>query len=242
MLKRKISKEDFDALPEALQAYYKAHGAGYVLDTDDAAELETALRRTQEEARAAKERADALQREKDEAEEAKRIAEEEAAKKKGDVSALEASWQAKLDAEKKKGEEVAEKLREQLRRLLVRDKARALAEEISNSPEVILPHIERRLSVEYEGDDARTRVLDSDGKPSAATIEDLKQEFVANDKFVHIIIGSKANGGQSGHSRGGGQPGAKKISDMTEIERTTLYRELGEIEFNRRLTAERGAA
>lgn len=241
MLKRKITAEEFAALDPSLQAYYKAHGAGYVLNTDEATELETALNRVKEEARLAKERADALLAEKEAAEAARIAAEEETARKKGDVTALEASWQAKVEAEKRKGEEAIEKLRAQLRKLLVRDKARALAEEISNSPEVILPHIESRLSVEYDGDDAKTRILDAEGKPSAATIDDLKQEFVANDKFAAIIIGSKASGGQSGQHRNGGHPSGKKISEMNEIERTTLFREVGEEEFTRRVNAERAA-
>jgi hypothetical protein len=42
------------------------------------------------------------------------------------------------------------------------------------------------------------RILDGAGKVSAASLDDLKQEFVANKDFSSIIIGSKASGGNAG--------------------------------------------
>lgn len=240
-LKRKITKEEFEALADHFKAEYKEHNGGYILDTDEATELETALRRQSEENRSIREQLDALKAEKDEAEAARIAAEEEAARKKGDTTALEASWQAKLDKEKKDGEARENKLKDKLKDLLVRDVARSIAEEISTVPEVILPHIERRLSAEYADDAPKTRVLDAAGAPSALTVEELKQEFVANDKFAAIIIGSKANGGQSGQARGTGQPGAKKIQEMNDQERIELHKQLGPDEFSRRVEAERTA-
>lgn len=240
-LKRKINAEEFGALPELMQAEYKAHGEGYVLDTDDATELETALRRTQEEARDAKARLDAIQAEKDAANAALAAAEEEAARKKGDVTALEASWKKKVEDATAAGTTEAESLRAKLRQLLVKNKALELATEISTVPDLILPHIERRLEADLDGDEPATRVLDTAGKPSALTLDDLKQEFVANDKYAAIIIGSNASGGQSANNRNTGQPGHKKISEMTEAERVAEYGRVGATEFNRRVAAERAA-
>lgn len=238
-LKRKITKAEYDALSDVLKAEYKAHGDGYVLDTDDAAELSNALERQKELARQEKERADRLERERQEADTARQAAELEAAKKRGDIEALERSWQAKVDAEKAKADEAANALREKLKRLLVVDKAREIAVEISTAPELILPHIERRLMADLDGDDPVTRVLDATGKPSASTVDELKQEFIANDKFAAIIIGSKANGGNAGQTRGGGNATGKKISEMTEAERVALHRQIGATEFARRAEAER---
>lgn len=243
-LKRKITKAEFDALPDVLKSEYKEHGDGYTLDTDDAAELSAALERQKKEAKAAKDRADALQKEKDDAEAARLAAEEEAARKSGDVSAIEASWQAKLDAEKKKADERAKRLQDTVRQLLVTNVARAIADEISTVPDLLLPHIEKRLAVEYDGDDAKTRVLDATGKPSAATIEELAQEFVANDKYAAIIVASKASGGNAGQHRNDGNPGgkgqSKKIADMTEAERVAHLQAVGQVEFNRQVALEHG--
>jgi hypothetical protein len=240
-LKRKITKDEFEALPDHFKAEYKPHGDSFVLDTDDATELQNALDRQKEEAKRTKEELDRIKAEKDAAEQAAREAAAEAAKKSGDVDALETSWKAKLEAAEKKAEERVAATNKRLENLLVRDVARELATEISTAPDLILPHIIARLGAEMDGDEPKTRVLDKAGKPSAMSIDELREEFVANDKFSAIIIGSKAKGGNSGQTSGGGNPAGKKIQDMTEAERVALHRELGATEFQRRAERDRAA-
>jgi hypothetical protein len=225
MLKSKINKADFDALPEALKQYYKANGDHYLLESDDAVELRNAKDREAEARRIATERADRLQAEKDAAEAATNEALLAKAKKEKDVEALEASWQAKLDAAVNAEVTKRTKREDQLRELLVENKAIELANELSISPKLILPHIRERLAAELDGDKPITRVLDADKQPTAKTLAELKQEFIDNKDFASIIKGSKGSGGGAGGSGSGGGADGKKFTDLSETERVALHAE-----------------
>lgn len=65
----------------------------------------------------------------------------------------------------------------------------------SDAAELLSESIQKRLTVEIttEGK-AVTRVLGADGKPSAATIKDLKEEILATPKYAALLSGSKASG------------------------------------------------
>jgi alanyl-tRNA synthetase len=225
-LKSKLTKTEFDALPDALKEHYKASGDNYLLESDDAAELRAAKDRETEERKREKERADKLQLEKDEAERLKRDAELAKAKKDKDVEALEASWKQEKDnavaAERLK----TEKREVQLREVLVENEAIKLADEISTSSVLILPHIRARLRAELDGEKAVTRVLDEKGEVSAKTLADLKKELVDNPAFKAIIKASNASGGGAGGGGGSGSGATdKKFTDLTETERTAIARE-----------------
>lgn len=224
-LKSKLSKSEFDELPDVLKEHYKESNGSYLLDSDEATELRRAKERADEEKRQEKERADRLQRERDEQENERRRLEEETARKKGDVTAIENSWKTKVEEAERKGEEAANGLREQLRNILVGEKATLLAAEISTAPSLILPHIKARLVAELDGDAAITRVLDKEGKPSSLSMEDLKKEFIANPEYAAIIKGSNANGGGAGGGGAGGGAGSKKFTEMSEPERVALYKQ-----------------
>lgn len=228
-LKAKLSKAEHEKLSDEIKSAYKASGDDFVLDVegaDDPAELRRARDREKQAAKEAKERAEAAERERDELK--KKLDDDTTAdaRKKGDIAALEKSWQEKYDAALKKGTDEAGKLKEQLRVLLVENKARALAEEISSAPELILPHIMGRLTADYDGEAPVTRVLDIDGKPSAATLDELKKEIVATAKFAPIILAGKATGsGAVGNGGGsGGGASGKKFGDLTERERIEFHR------------------
>lgn len=194
-LKRKIKKDEFDKLPADIQAEYVEKDGEFVLDLDgdDAGgEDTTALRRAKD--REVQARKDAEKRAR-EAEEKLSQLDESDARKRGDIDALEKSWKEKHDAT------VAEydgKLKAKdafISRTLVDNVASQLASEISTSPKLLLPHIKARLVAELDGDEPATKVLDANGKPSAATLDDLRKEFVDNKEFASIIRASKASGG-----------------------------------------------
>ena len=75
-----------------------------------------------------------------------------------------------------------------------RQRSYKIANEISTVPDLMSGAISARLTTEIVDGKATTRVLDQDGKPSALTVEELKKEFVANEKFSSIIVGSNASG------------------------------------------------
>jgi hypothetical protein len=126
---------------------------------------------------------------------------------KGDVEKLEGSYKEKINKITAEKDEQLNRAQGTLQRLLVDNIATSMASKISNSPDLMLPHIKARLITEATSDGYITRVLDADGKPSAMSIEELQKELVADKRFSPIIIGSKASGGgASGGGNGSGAP------------------------------------
>lgn len=91
-----------------------------------------------------------------------------------------------------------------VKKLLVDNTAVSLATKISDAPDLMLPIVQKRLSAEKTSDGYVLRVLDSDGKPSAMTVEELEKEIRADKRYAKIVIGSKASGGGAGGGSGGG--------------------------------------
>lgn len=196
-LKRKISKEAFDKLSEDIKAEYKEQDGEYVLDIDGDEDT-GALKRAKD--REAQLRRDAEKRAK-EAEEKLQGLEGDDARKRGDIETLEKSWEKKHNETKAQYEERIQKQEGFMKKTLVDSVAKDIAHKISTSPSLIMPHIKSRLTADLEGDNPSTKVLDANGQPSAMTIDELQEEFVANKDFSAIIIGSKASG--SGTSKDG---------------------------------------
>lgn len=195
MLKRKIDKAAFDALPDPVKVEYKQIGSSYVLDTDDA---EDALRARDNEKKRADDLATELAGVKTKLTETEgKLIEAQKGNGNGDTAALEASYKQKLADQKKESDATIAKLTGHLDKALVDGVADALAKEVSTAPSLLKPIIAGRLKSEVNGDAALTRVLDANGQPSAASIDDLRKEIVANPEFKSIIIASKATGGRA---------------------------------------------
>lgn len=225
MLKQKIDKAAFDALPDVMKAEYKANptnAAEYLLDAEEAREAISARDREKARADGLQTQIDAINAQLNEAKTARETAEAEAAKKKGDIPAIEASWKTKLDEATAAAKVREEKLMAQLKALLVHDQAVQIANAISTVPSLMVPVIEARLSAEIDGDKPFTRVLDATGKPSALSLDDLRKEIVANTEYATIIKANDATGGGAGGATGGGGASGKKFSDMTEAEKRSL--------------------
>jgi hypothetical protein len=229
-LKAKLTKAQYDALDTNLKMFYKVSGNAdeYLLEQavfaaitdvpnadDDPGELRRALVREKQEAKDQKVRADRLQTQVDTL-----VSDPN---KQKDLTTLENSWKQKNEDQKAADKKIIDKLTEQLKKTLVKDKARAIAIELAGeNSEILLPHIESRLQANLDGDEPTTRVL-KDGAISALSIDDLKKEFVDNKAFSRIIVASKASGGATGKDGKSGTssavPNGKKFSDLTEAER-----------------------
>jgi len=218
----KYKLDSLEGLSEEMKALYEEKDGAFYLKVEglpqqDNSELD-GLKKKVEELLGEKKTAQQKQRE---AEEKAQKEAEEAARKKGDVAAIEASWKAKLEQAEAKHAEATKALQDQVYKLTVGQTAQALASELSikGSEAVLLPHITNRLQVETdENGEVKVRVLDSQGKPSALSIDDLKKEFRSNVAFKPLIVASNASGsGASGGGSGGGA--AKKPSEMTTQER-----------------------
>lgn len=154
----------------------------------------------------------AAQKKQREIEEKARKDAEEAARKAGDVESLEKSWNEKLAKTQAEKDAEIERLNGSLKTIMVDNVATTIANELAlqGSASVLLPHVRARLAVDYVDGQPITRVLGADGKPSASTLDELKQELSANEAFAPIIAGSKASGGGAGGAKGGGAATLKR--------------------------------
>lgn len=136
--------------------------------------------------------------------EAQRIA-EEAARKAGDVKALEDSWQAKLAKAEEGYQGQLSALQKTVQDLTVGREASSLAAELAvqGSASVLERIVRDRLQTEITEEGPKVRVLDATGKPSAATLADLRAELTADPALAPIIAASKASGGGAAGANGG---------------------------------------
>jgi len=160
----------------------------------------------------------------------------EAARKSGDIEALEASWKEKFANETTARDTQIDEYKSMINNMTVGTAANSLANElaISGSADLLLPHIERRLAVEMSEGKPIVRVLGRDGKPSAASLDDLKAELGNNAAYAPILVGSKASG--SGEVGGKGSQGKGKtisreaFDSLGNVERAVFFKAGGKIE------------
>lgn len=224
MLKYQLDSLD-DLSDDQKALYAEKEGGGFQLQVDgvdDASALKRAKDHEKEARKLAEDKARELSEQLAEIQKQADKAKDDKARKAGDVEALENSWKEKLANRETELSGQVESLQGEIKNLLVDSKAAAMAAEISTAPNVILPHIKSRLAVEYdESGKPQTRVLDVNGQPSAATIEDLTQEFTAREDFQAIIIGSKASGGGAGAGGSGGGASNVDFSNLSRAEKVT---------------------
>lgn len=236
-LKRKISPEAFEALSEHMQALYTQSGDDYVLNVEDdggnsndntsseeiAAELErlrAKLGIEREHRKNAERERDRLRQEEQERERENLKQKDDAARNAGDIEALDKSWKARLEAREAELTSEIEKHQSAMQRLLVDNVAQGIASRLADpdSQELLIPFITKRLKVEFEGEEPKTRVVDVEGKPSALSIQDLEKEIAGDKRFARVIIAGKGSGGGGrGNQDMGGAPD-KKPSEMSEQE------------------------
>ena len=199
----KLEVETIDAIDEPFRALYEEKDGKYRLKVDGVPDAEGLKRKNNELMdelkglkRSEKERAEALERER-----------QELLAKSGDVEALRKSYDKKLSNREAELTGQLSQYQQQIHSLTVGQTATTLASELAipGSAPVLLPHIQARLSMEIRDGQPVTVVLGADGKPSALSIDDLKSELSANPAFAPIIAASKAaGGGASGGGKGGG--------------------------------------
>lgn len=220
----KYQLDTLDGLDDSVKSLYTEKEGKFVLgieglpQPEDVSGLKSKVQELLDEKKAAdKARKDA--------EDQARLEREENARKSGNVEELEKSWSEKFNRREAELNGMLEQergaLSGQIRDLTVgrtaTDIASALA--IPGSAKALLPHIERRLSVEQRDGKPVVVVLDQQGKLSAATLDELKAEFANDTAFAPLIAGSKASGGGAAGAGGGGGAAKGKIGGTKE-ERT----------------------
>lgn len=229
----KYQLDSLDGLDDGVKELYTEKDGKFVLGVDglpepeDVSGLKAKLEQLMDEKKAAA-------RKTKEAEDAAEAARLEAAKKSGDTEALEKSWSEKLSARESELQAQIDELSGTVTNLTSGQTATKLASEIAlqGSADVLLPHIQGRLKTEYKDGQARTVVLDKDGKPSALTVDELKAEFQNNPAFAPLIVGSKATGGGANSGNHGGGAAGKNLKEMSHREKSEYISEHGLDAFN----------
>lgn len=227
----KIDKATFDLMPAAFQAQFKPtpeNPLEYSNGEEAVDGLKTALAKEKEEKAAFGKKLaeyDAAKTKEIEAERKKAL---EEARTNGDFAKIEKDYQRQL-AELKATVDKAEKDRvESVRAAAVSTAASELAK-LFISPSLATPAIRSRLSAEIVDGKAIVRVLDKDGNPSAASVEDLKKEFLTDSELKASLVASKGSGGGSTHSKSGGGSTdyqAEKDFDATKADAKSMISRL----------------
>lgn len=220
----KYTLDSLEGLEPAIAAMYEEKDGKFVLKVDGIpqptpGEDVTGLKNKVDELLAEK-KAEAKRRQ--EAEEAARLAAEEAARKTGDTDALQKSWEEKHTKALTEKEQTLSALQSQVHALTVGATAARLAGELAvqGSAGVLQRLIEPRLSMELRDGKPVVIVLDNDGRPTALTPEEFKNEITSDAALAPLVAGSKATGGGAAGSKGGGA--AKKFNEYTGAELSAI--------------------
>ena len=224
--------DSLDGVDESIQALYVEKDGKFVLGIEGLPQSEdvSGLKSKVEELLGEKKLAEKKARE---AEEAARLEREELARKSGNVEELEKSWSEKYNRREAELNGLLEQergtLSTQIRDLTVGRTATDIATTLAipGSAKALLPHIERRLSVEQRDGKPTVVVLDQAGKLSATTVDELKAEFMKDPAFGPLIAGSKASGGGAGGAGSGGGAAFKR-SEMTSEQKRDYQRKHGQ--------------
>ena len=217
----KFQLDSLEGVDEAIQTMYVEKGGKYVLNIEGLPQPEdvTGLKAKVDELLGEKKAAEKARKD---AEDAARLEREESARKSGNVEELEKSWSEKYSRREAELNGLLEQergtLSTQIRDLTVGRTATDIATTLAipGSAKALLPHIERRLSVEQRDGKPTVVVLDQAGKLSATTLDELKAEFMNDPAFGPLIAGSKASGGGAGGAGKGGGAAKGKIGGTKE--------------------------
>lgn len=129
------------------------------------------------------------------------------ARESGDVEAIERSWTEKYANREKELQGQIDALTGNITEMTVDSTASALANELAvdkESAKVLLPHIRGRLASEQRDGKFVTVVKDGEGKPSALTVDELRNEIANDASFSRVVKASGASGGGANAGEKGG--------------------------------------
>lgn len=178
---RKLPKAEWQKLEEPIRALYTERGNEYVLDADDATELQNALQTKTEELRKARERIDALKdidpEKHHELLEAAAKAERDKDLERGNYEKLLEQDRAAHQSELAKRDEGLTKLRNQLEESLVDGElTRAIATYPGARPKLLMPAARAKVALREIGGKLRSVIVDEKGearlKPGAKAVDD----------------------------------------------------------------------
>lgn len=229
-MKIRISKEDYEALSDEIKSLYQADGDEFRMeleDMEDTGALKRAKDHEKEARKAAETRSRDLEKSIKEMQTQLEEINNDKSRKKGDIEAIEKSYQEKMVKAQQDADQRYNALQAALQRKAVDSEATRLATELAGPhAALLLPHIKNRLKADIEDGNVMTRVIGDDGNVTADSLDDLKNFFLANDAYSPVIIGSKATGGgAAGSVKGAGGPKRKTLKDLSPSEEAALERD-----------------
>lgn len=195
----KISKATYEALPEELKkAFTKVDGSDeYDNGEESATGLKTALQKEKEEAAKLKGKLDQFETAKAAEIEAARKKAVEEARTKGDFKTVEDDYKRRIKELEEANRKAATERENAIKAEAVNKQVDELAK-MFVSPALAKSFIKSRLTAELVDGSPIVRVLDKDGKASAASVEDLKKEYLTDSELKSSLVASKGSGGGSG--------------------------------------------
>lgn len=196
----KIGQSAYDKLPDDVKKEYKKNGDDWQLDVkgyEDPTALKNARDAEKEKAQTAARERDAYMRERDALQ--RKVADYEKDGSVDDkVNAKEAEWKKKYDTDIGEKDQTINKMRDSIVKAKRTEIAGGIASKISTAPKLLQPEIAGKLHIELNDDfEPVVKVLGSDGKPSASSLEDLEKSILTNKEYASVLIQSKASGGGS---------------------------------------------
>ena len=155
--------------------------------------------------------------------EAARVAAEEAARKSGDVSALDKSWQEKYGKLESEAAAKVAAVNAQLQSVLVDNVAQKAAMDIAvdaECAELLADKLRGSLGLAEVDGKMQTVVFDADGKRSALTVDELKKQLIA--KYPRLVKGNPASGAGGMPQPAGGAGGSTNSGSMVDRARNII--------------------
>ena len=218
----KFTVDALDDIPEELREQYVEDNGKFRLALEgyeDPAGLKSALEKERKAAREASKQAkawEAIGKTPDEISElleAQRKAEEDKAKKEGNLEKIKEAMLKEHQTEVAKYKGAADKLRNQLDRHMVDAAATQAIAAAKGIPALLLPHVKAAVRVLEEDGNFVTRVVDDAGNPRVngkgdyLTIADLVSEMRNSDIFGRAFEGTGTTGGGASGSKPNGTGG-----------------------------------
>lgn len=148
-------------------------------------------------------------------------------KRSGDTDAIEKSYKKKLEELKKERDDAVSSRERELDALIRTSQVSAMLEGKvkPTAKKWIERDIIERTRLESVDGKRLVRVLDSDGKPTAQSLEEyIKSNVLDNSDYAEYVIGSRSAGGGANGNPSKARGDGKSWKDMSGSERTELYR------------------
>ena len=195
-IKRKVTKDEFNALSEDLKLLYVEKGDAYVLDIED-----NAFESIKAENASLKKKLEDLENEKE-----AKARESEKAREKRDKKDLENKKEAKqwedyasaLEVKLEKLETAKNDTEAHYKNILtsqaIKSEADAICNELSTAPTLLRPYVLDHLTAEIINGEVRIYVKDDSGQKSATSLKEFRQSIVDNAEFSAIIKQTATSG------------------------------------------------